>query len=434
MREVLVLRYPGETRVAAVEDHRIVDLGLFRDDELRRGAILKGRVTGKTADGRGLFLDLGHGRSGFLQVHGEDAPSEGTALLVQVSREAHSGKAAEVTTAPALQGRFLVYTPTRPGMAVSKSIADKAERRLLFALIEGQEMPGEGIVVRTAAVGASAEALTGELTRLRQTWKKAQSSADPGSDPAQEFLIGTEAAIRFNDRAEFAKAKTLYPDLAERMSLEDGVITEADVDALLDSLATAEVPLLGGGRLLVESTAALTAIDIDSGPATPVNANRAAVEEIARQVRLRNLAGQILVDPIPSGGKGGARVFLEALRHVFADDPTPTTVHGLTHLGLVEITRERRAAPLAELRLQPCRAALNPASVALDALRAALTQARATKSAALTLTAAPPVCDALRGPLAAALKDTETALGGKLALKKDQALTVEVYRLDPVKP
>ena len=298
----------------------------------------------------------------------------------------------------------------------------------------GQELPGEGIVVRTAAVGASAEALTGELTRLRQTWKKAQSSADPGSDPAQEFLIGPEAAIRFNDRAEFAKAKTLYPDLAERMSLEDGVITEADVDALLDSLATAEVPLLGGGRLLVESTAALTAIDIDSGPATPVNANRAAVEEIARQVRLRNLAGQILVDPIPSGGKGGARVFLEALRHVFADDPTPTTVHGLTHLGLVEITRERRAAPLAELRLQPCRAALNPASVALDALRAALTQARATKSAALTLTAAPPVCDALRGPLAAALKDTETALGGKLALKKDQALTVEVYRLDPVKP
>ncbi|MDP2865221.1 MAG: ribonuclease E/G [Elusimicrobiota bacterium] len=147
-------------------------------------------------------------------------------------------------------------------------------------------------------------------------------------------------------------------------------------------------------------------------------------------MRLRNIAGQVLVDPIPTSGKGSEKVFIEALRHAVAVDPTPTHVHGTTHLGLVEITRERRAAPLAETRLEPFRASLAPRTVALDALRAALTQARASKSPILTITASPRVSDALRGPLAGAVKQAEAVLGGRLAVKKDEKLAAESYHVE----
>ena len=180
----------------------------------------------------------------------------------------------------------------------------------------------------------------------------------------------------------------------------------------------AVVALPSGGRLVIEPSAALTAIDVDSGSARPADANREAVREIACQLRLRRIGGQIVVDFV-SGPRGASYRLAAALKKAVATDPTPTHVFGVTPLGMVEMTRERRGAPLTELL---CRRSLEPSadSVALAALRRVLTEATLRPAARLGLVAAPEIAAALAG-LGEAWAETERRLGRTLPLRPDPA-------------
>lgn len=190
-----------------------------------------------------------------------------------------------------------------------------------------------------------------------------------------------------------------------------------EVDEVLEAVLSPVAALPGGGRLVIEATAALAAIDVDSGPMRPADANRAAVAEIARQLRLRNIGGQVVVDFVSGRDRKPLHRLADELKAAVAADPVPTHVFGVSPLGLVELTRERRGPSLAELL---CRRALGPTSetLALMALRRLLAEALARPAARLGIRAAPAVAAAL-ARLPEARAEAERLLGRPLAIREE---------------
>ncbi|TAN70323.1 MAG: ribonuclease G, partial [Magnetospirillum sp.] len=203
-----------------------------------------------------------------------------------------------------------------------------------------------------------------------------------------------------------------------------------EVDEALDDALTPVVALPSGGRLVIEATAALTAIDVDSGAGRPADANREAVAAVARQIRLRGIGGQITVDFV-SGPKGTPFKLAAALKRAVAADPVPTHVFGVTPLGMVELIRERRGPSLAE-RL--CRRVVEPTAeaLALAALRRVLAEAEARPGSVLRLVVAPEVAAALIR-LDKAVAETERRLGRTLMVRPEPGRCRDDVQIEEVR-
>lgn len=419
--EILYAWGAGESRLAMVRDGRLVDLTVTRPD-LLVGAVVLGRVVEVANKIGAVFVDIGQDRPGFLQ--GVKLP-QGSAILVQVKSDAQGLKGATLTTQVALSGRFLSYTPSHPGLAVPRKLSDD-RRALLGERLEALMEEGEGVVARLHAVNADEAALAADLAALRGQWRAiqaAQGSARPPAvlwrpDPLDRLLSDHPGVSRVlvDDDLAFAEAQARHGALVERHrggSVFDLYDTEDAFAACLDPV----VPLPCGGRVTIQATAALTAIDVDSGPAQPVEANQQAVSVIARQLRLRNLAGQIVVDFVTAGGKGALMKLMASLKQAVSSDPVATHVIGATPLGLVEMTRERRGPSLSELMVE-LSSVPTAAAAALRALRLARAEAAHQPGRALTLVVAPDVAAALQAR-PAALEELAVRLGRAPAVRAE---------------
>jgi ribonuclease G len=433
--EILYSWGPGESRLAVVRDGRLVDLAISRPDSFS-GAVFLGRAVELAPKLGAAFVSLGQERPGFLQ--GVKGLTQGAAVLVQVKADAYGGKGASLTTDIALSGRYLSLTPTRPGLTVSRKLNEERGRRLAERLgdLVGED---EGVSARPQAANASDEYLAADLTSLRADWQAILDGRDAGRapallwrpDPLTRLLADHSGVTRIlvDDDEAAAAARLRYGSLVERH-----VGAEPVLDPVEDALTAALAPVVAlpcGGRVAIETTAALTAIDVDSGPADPAEANTQAVAVIARQIRLRNIAGQMVVDFVSGGGKGGLARLVAALKQAVAGDPVATHVIGITPLGLVEVTRERRGPALFDLM---CERFVGPSAdaAALEALRQVLAQAPHLPGPALQLTAAPDLVASLAAR-PQALSAAEARLGRRLSLKGEggrgrQDWTIEVLR------
>jgi ribonuclease E/ribonuclease G len=326
-----------------------------------------------------------------------------------------------LTAAPSLQGHLLAYTPARTGFNLSRRIEDADRRASLRRLLQPLLTPGEGLVVRTDAALASDDDLLAELMALRKRWQGIGELAARAVPPTRldnmpllarllaEFP--TVHRLRVDDRKALAEVKALFPQAV----YQEGVF-DSEAGETLDQALESRVPLNGGGALIVETTSALTAIDVDSGGGAPLAANLAAVPEIARQIRLRGLAGHILIDIIPLKDRQALGRLVAALRQAVADDPTPTHVVGVTPLGLIEVTRERRRPSLAEIMLDVQTPQRNAETIGLEGLRAALRVGLERPQATIALVAAPEVARALLRNRSA-LDDLAQRLGRPLPIR-----------------
>lgn len=208
--------------------------------------------------------------------------------------------------------------------------------------------------------------------------------------------------------------------------------SHAEIDEVIEAALSPVVPLPGGARLVIEHTAALTAVDVDSGPLRAAEANAAAVAEIARQLRLRNVGGQVVVDFVSGRDRKPLHRLIDGLKAAVAQDPVPTHVFGLSPLGLVELTRERRGPSLAELL---CRRSLasTAETLALAALRRLEAETRARPAARLALRAAPSVLAAL-ARLPEARAEAERRLGRPLTLTEDSARAEDDVLIEDLTP
>lgn len=328
----------------------------------------------------GAFCEMAGGHEGYLREARE--VSEGDRILAQVVSLPEPGKAVTLSTRVLVKGPRLILTPGAPGVNVSRRIGNEAERARLEeiagkALRENRIEPAPpdmGAIVRTAARDEDAADLAREVDWLMGKWierwilVEAQGGIHPGTDglphnyALREWLLPRPDAILCVPRLAAAICETdrdsgphaFYGDesFLPLVRPDPDPFEAAGVHDALDALRSATVPLEAGASMAVEATRALVAADVNTGadfsPAAGLKANLAAARELPRQLRLRGLGGQIVVDfaPMP---KQHRRTLEEALKKAFRDDPVETSLVGWTGLGLYEMQRKRERRPLAEV-------------------------------------------------------------------------------------
>lgn len=468
---ILISTGPGEVRVAELNDGELIGLTFERlGHESRVGDIFLGRVEAVIHNLQAAFVDIGLARSGFLAlpearpVNGGpddaigDYLKEGDAVVVQVTRDPEEEKGAKLTTRPVLTGRDLVFTPKQPGISISRRISDAAERDRLDAVMADQKSGEGGFILRTAAQEAEDEDLKAEAGRLRQRWAEISTLAGTGQAPACLYreldqarrVLREQSGVDLNavlvDDADLHKrlidfTKEEMPDITEMLHLyrgDDTLFESEGVEELIEMALDTTVPLPSGGDLIISETPALTAIDVNTGNASGGNRERLAFDvnseaahSIAHQLRLRNLSGLIVIDFVSMRRTDSQENVLSVLRKALADDPNQPFLGGFTRLGLVELTRRRKAPSLSELICDgPARLINSPLTVALGGLRAALREAVATPAAGYRVTCHPAVAEALMGEADAARKQAETELGGALEITGDATLALDTVLIE----
>lgn len=345
-RQILIEpRHGGGGAAALMVDGRIEDLLIDPDpaDPAPRPEAIHRAVAGRPMKGMGgAMVELGDGATGFLRAARPPAP--GTRLLVQVAGWADPDKAPPVGARLTLKGRFAILTPGAPGANVSRAIPDGPARAALLALAAGAMAGADadlGLILRSLAADADPDAVAAEIGDLRRRWDALAAAASSG--PAARLLAEPGAADIA--RREW-RERPDEPVVEHESALADAGVWEAVADLLRPT-----VPL-GAGSMIVEPTRALVAVDVNTGadrsPAAALKVNLAAARDLPRQLRLRGLGGQIVIDFAPLGKRERPHVEA-ALRAALRADGIETTLAGWTPLGHLELLRKRARRPLTDL-------------------------------------------------------------------------------------
>jgi len=425
--DLLLAVSPGELWAALVEGGEATALRVFRATRrVAIGEVILGRIVALRPDLPAALVDIGQDRPGFLSAEdavpgkGIAALHEGQAVIVQVVKEPRADKAAGLSMRPRLAGRHAVLRPTRPG----------------------QDWEARG-----AAASVAPDELAADLDALRRRWQAIETAARSGDPPARleraatpvalalgDFATGRPDRIIVDDRAALAEARAWLarhqPELLEKLELHPAALPLFEEHGVAGEIAAALAPrvgLPGGGALTIETTAAATLIDVDSGggerrgkdaAASALAVNLAAAHAIARHIRLRNLAGPIIIDFVGMRRREQRDRVRGALAEALAGDGD-SEILGWTRIGHMELVRKRRQAPLGELLFEyrPGGGLVKtPLTVALEALRSLLREAEATPGRAPRLHLHPEVAAALEGEAREGLRALETRLGRPIAL------------------
>ena len=323
---------------ALVVDGHLVDLAVDPgDDAPLPGAIYRAIADRPMKGQGGMFVKLPEG-SGFLRQTAGIAP--GQRVLVQITGPAEAGKAYPVTTRLLFKSRYAIVTPGAPGLNISRRIKDDAARAELAALASAGMAGADdtlGLILRSACAGANDDEISDDITAMR--------------DLAQAVLLDSHGNAELLVEGAGAH-ETAWRDWAdpEPDDVIEGGFADHGVFEMIDALLTPRVAL-GEGHMMIEPTRALVAVDVNTGPdtspAASLKANIAAARELPRQLRLRGLGGQVVIDFAPMPKKDRA-ILDQVVRAAFKSE-AEINLAGWTTLGLFEITRKRDRLPLAEL-------------------------------------------------------------------------------------
>ncbi len=421
-KQVLVSADRGETRVALLERSPTAPKRRRKNDpaegyqvaELyfeRRGArsivgnVYKGKVDNVLPGLEAAFVDIGLEKNGFLHVDeivlpGIETPKRGRGtgtgpkitdllkpgqeIVVQVIKDPLKSKGARLSMELTIAGRYLVYAPTGEGTGVSKRLDDK-ERERLRKEIKGLDTGGGGVIVRTAAHGATREGFEREMLYLQKLHEVLQARVEKSQAPSLVFQEA-DLAVRvvrdifaddferalIDDDAQYERLRGFLqrtaPDLVDKVERYKGrkpLLEEYSVDQEIDSLLERRVDLPSGGYLIIDYAEALTVIDVNSGSFvgkgkqarledTITKINLEAAEEVVRQLRLRDIGGIIVIDFIDMARAKNRDAVLKTLRSALEQDRTKTYTAELSKLGLVEMTRQNVTEGVREIITKPC--------------------------------------------------------------------------------
>jgi ribonuclease G len=481
--EILINASTHEARAAVVENGVLQEVFLERAS--RRGLIsniYKGRVSRVLPGMQAAFIEIGMERTAFLHASdifdpqhegtGIEAPrteniralvAEGNEILVQVVKDPLGTKGARLTTYITLPSRYLVYMPQGRGVGVSARIEEEGERQRLRAAVLAGVLADEsaGYIVRTAAEDAPAEALRGDMMYLRKLWEFVRQKGlriDPGHlvhadlplhlrilrdllrPDVERVLIDQPNAHR--EMQEFAS--TFMPDVLPRIELYGAgrpVFELHHVEEEIQKALDRKVSLKSGGHLIIDQTEAMTTIDVNTGAfvghrnleETIFRTNLEAAVTIARQLRLRNLGGIIIIDFIDMEEAEHRRQVIQALEKALSDDHVKTHISSVSPLGLVEMTRKRTRESLEHLLCQPCptcegRGFVKTAeTVCYEVFREILRQARQFECQQLMVLAHQDVIERLLDEESSALGELELITGKPIRLQTEALYTVDQY-------
>jgi len=485
--EIWVNVAPRETRAAVLESGMLQEIHIERTS--RRGLVsnlYKGRVSRVLPGMQAAFVEIGLERTAFLhaadiaRAGGEETlagampaglPLEdirhllnpGDDILVQVIKDPIGTKGARLTTFVALPSRYLVYLPRGLGVGVSARIEDEAERARLkttLTTLVGDD-GGGGYIVRTAAQGVSAEHLSEDMAYLARLWDHVRARAaevDAGSVVHEDLPLTlrvlrdelsrevsrvlVDSAREHAAMQEFAAA--FVPAAAPLIELYAGPRPIFDLNGIEEEIARAldrKVPLKSGGHLVIDQTESMTTIDVNTGAyvghrnleETIFRTNLEAAVTIARQLRLRNLGGIIIIDFIDMHDEPHRRAVLTALERALAADRAQTHIVSLSPLGLVEMTRKRTRESLEHLLCAPCPSCegrgfvRTPETVCNEIFREIVRQSRQFASRELLILAHQDVVDRLLDEESATLAELEGQVGRPIRLQVEALYGVDQF-------
>ena len=485
--EILINVAPRENRAALIENGVLTEL--FIERQSRRGIVsnlYKGRVQRVLPGMQAAFIDVGLERTAFLHAadiaaaHSNQtadstligAPvvvdirslvKEGDDILVQVVKDPMGTKGARLTTFVALPSRLMVYMPRGEGIGVSARIEEEAERLRLKALVT-ESVPhdaGGGFIVRTAAQGATAEQIREDIQYLGRLWQHVREKglrASAGQLVYEDLPLPTrilrDELARGVDRVlvdnapsharmlEFAAS--FMPGSTTSVELYSGARPIFDLHGIEEEIGKAlerSVSLKSGGHLVIDQTESMTTIDVNTGgfvghrnlEDTIYRTNLEAAVAIARQLRLRNLGGIIIIDFIDMTDPAHRTQVLEALQRALAGDHAQTHIASVSSLGLVEMTRKRTRDSLEHLLCAPCPSCegrgfvRTPETVCHEIFREIVRQSRQFQSRELLVLAHQSVIDRLLDDESAVLAELEHQVGRPIKLQVEALYGFDQY-------
>ena len=474
--EILINVTPQETRVAVMQQGVVQELHVERSGSRGLvGNIYLGEVSRVLPGMQSAFIQIGLDRAAFLHVadiwghrhnHDEAKPIErilhdGQKLLVQVIKDPIGTKGARLSTQVSIAGRLLVYLPQESHIGISQRIEDEAERALLREKLHHLIPPDEpgGFIVRTMAETASEKELGADIEYLRKLW--AGIKAAPAAAPAllyqdltlslrvlRDFVNDQCERVQVDSRETFQRMQTFANDytlsFADRIQHYSGDRPLFDLYGVEEEIERAlarRVPLKSGGYLIIDQTEALTTIDVNTGgfvggrtfDDTIFKTNLEAAQVIARELRLRNLGGIIILDFIDMDNEVHRDAVLSELKKALALDRTRMTVNGFTQLGLVEMTRKRTRESLAHILCEPCptcqgRGAVKTAqTICYEVLRELLREARQFDAREFRILASQMVIDMFLDEESQSLAMLEEFIGKPISLQVETIYTQEQY-------
>jgi len=463
-RELLISVDVGEQRVAVLEDDRVAEVYLERPERRSiAGNIYLGVVDNVLPGMEAAFVEIGLEKNGFLYVDEivgpelegrkgarkiQDLIKRGQTVLVQAVKDPMKSKGARLTTELSLPGRFLVYVPYGEGMGVSRRLDDH-ERTRLKEIVRELDAKGGGIIVRTAAEGASAEDIERDLVFLQRLWKTIQAKAEGSTAPelvyeeaelplriVRDLFAGDFVGAQIDDdrthRRIVSYLKKTSPHMIERVHRyrdKTPLFEASGVEQEIRSTLARRVDLPSGGYLVFDYAEAFTVIDVNTGrfvgsrgksaggrlEDTIVKNNLEAVKEVVRQLRLRDIGGIIVIDFIDMANPKNRSTVEDALRTELERDRTKTYVVEISPLGLVEMTRQNVTDGPREILTTKCVVCAGDGFVVSEATRALEIErklreiAKGSRVQAFRIAVHPRVLALLAGPGGRRLQEVEAA-------------------------
>jgi len=482
-QDILINWSPQETRVAIVESGAVQELHVERT--LERGLvgnIYLGKVARVLPGMQSAFIDIGLERAAFLHVadvwqrppEGEPPGRpgqplvpierqvfEGQALMVQVIKDPIGTKGARLSTQVSVAGRLLVFLPQDDHVGVSQKIP-AAQREQLRARLQALVGPGGGgFILRTNGEDASDAELAEDIAYLRKTWTRIREAAmtrpptsllhqdlDLLQRVLRDLVCEDTQTIRIDSREQFARlqefGQEFMPAAVERLALYKGERPIFDLFNIDDEIARAlgrRVDLKSGGYLIVDQTEALTTVDVNTGgfvgarnfDETIFKTNLEAAQAIARQLRLRNLGGIVIIDFIDMVRPEHRDAVLAELRKQLSRDRVKTMVGGFSQLGLVELTRKRTRESLSHMLCEPCPSCRGSGqvrtsrTVCYDILREILREARQFNPREYRIVASPRVVELFLDEESQHLAGLSDFIGKPISLQSDGVMGPEQY-------
>jgi len=484
--EVLINITPQETRVAVVENGVLQEVHIERTQSRGIvGNIYKGKVVRILPGMQAAFVDIGIERTAFLHAsdatrrydgenndaaeNGDTPPMttllrDGQEVVVQVLKDPLGSKGARLTTQLSIPARYLVYLPGSDQVRISQKIEDPEDRQrlkdLVSRLAEEEDVP-KGLIIRTQAETASDEELRLDVQFLKKVWGRVSTGIQESRAPAlihedtplamrtmRDLVRDNVEKVRIDSRETYQKAvkfaRELIPEVVDRIEYYPGERPIFDLYSVEDEIQRAldrQVPLKSGGYLVIDQTEAMTTVDVNTGgfigrknlEETLFKTNLEAAQSIARQLRLRNIGGIIIIDFIDMEQTENRRQVLRALEKALAKDRTTTFVTEMSPLGLVEVTRKRSRESIEQIICEPCPTCLGRGvvktarTVCYEIFREILREARQFEGAEYLVLASQVVVDMLLDDEAANLAELQGFIGKPVHLQVETSYSQHEY-------
>lgn len=484
-KEIVINAGDEETRVAVLEDRVLVEIYIERSLNQRLvGNIFKGRVENVLPGMQAAFVDIGLEKNAFLYVEDALPPrlnngqtfdlatannissvlKRGQEIVVQIVKAPLGTKGSRVTTHVTLPGRYLVLMPTTDYIGISRRIDSEKERERLKEMASRIKPEGMGLIVRTVAEGVEEAELRGDINMLVKLWRKILSRASKGSVPSlvhrdlelshrilRDLFAEDIDRLTVDSRLEYEKIMDLLditsPRLKHKVLLEtrDNIFEDYGIEQELEKALKRKVWLKCGGYIVIDQAEALTAVDVNTGrfvgsvdlEDTVLKTNLDAVVEIARQLRLRNIGGIIIIDFIDMQKEEHRRQVLQSLEEEIKKDKIRTNILGITQLGLVEMTRKKTRPSISEILQKSCPycdgrgKVLSEETVGIHFKNHIFDLARRTAADTILVEAHPLVAARLIGSGGTNLRELEQKTSKNMYIRGSQAQHIESVTMRP---